>query len=87
MTLLFTGAGLVTNPGLYEKVPYDPFKDFDTISLDGALGPNVLVVHPSLPVKSVKELIALAKAKPGEIGFAGSGNGSTPHPGGWSCST
>jgi tripartite-type tricarboxylate transporter receptor subunit TctC len=77
-TLLFTGAGLVTNPNLYAKVPYDAVKDLDPISLM-ALGPNVLVVHPSLPVKSVKELIALAKAKPGQVGFAGSGSGSTPH--------
>ena len=77
-TLLFTGAGFVTNPGLYAKIPYDAVKDFDPISLM-ALGPNVLVVHPSLPVKSVKDLIALAKAQPGAIGFAGSGSGSTPH--------
>jgi tripartite-type tricarboxylate transporter receptor subunit TctC len=77
-TLLFTGAGFVTNPSLYKSVPYDPVKDFDPISLM-ALGPNVLVVHPSLPVKSVGELIALARAQPGRIGFAGSGSGSTPH--------
>ena len=77
-TLLFTGAGFVTNPSLYAKVPYDAVKDFDPISLM-ALGPNVLVVHPSLPVKSVKELIALAKSRPGQVGFAGSGSGSTPH--------
>src|SRR4051812_7410454 len=77
-TLLFTGAGFVTNPSLYAKVPYDAVHDFDPISLM-ALGPNVLVVHPSLPVKSVKELIALAKSNPGAIGFAGSGSGSTPH--------
>jgi len=77
-TLLFTGAGFVTNPSLYKSVPYDPVKDFDPISLM-ALGPNVLVVHPSLPVKSVADLIALAKAQPGKIGFAGSGSGSTPH--------
>src|SRR5258708_29869207 len=44
-----------------------------------ALGRNVLVVHPSLPVKSVKDLIALARSQPGRIGFAGSGSGSTPH--------
>jgi tripartite-type tricarboxylate transporter receptor subunit TctC len=77
-TLLFTGAGFVTNPSLYRSVPYDPVKDFDPISLM-ALGPNVLVVHPSLPVSSVEELIALARAQPGKIGFAGSGSGSTPH--------
>ena len=76
--LLFTGAGFVTNPSLYKSVPYDPVKDFDPISLM-ALGPNVLVVHPALPVKSVEELIALARAQPGKIGFAGSGSGSTPH--------
>ena len=77
-TLLFTGAGFVTNPSLYRQVPYDPIRDFDPVSLM-ALGPNVLVVHPSLPVHSVQELIALAKAQPGKIGFAGSGSGSTPH--------
>jgi tripartite-type tricarboxylate transporter receptor subunit TctC len=77
-TLLFTGAGFVTNPSLYRSVPYDPVKDFEPVSLM-ALGPNVLVVHPSLSVKSVQELIALAKAQPGRIGFAGSGSGSTPH--------
>lgn len=77
-TLLFTGAGFVTNPSLYKHVPYDPIKDFDPVSLM-ALGPNVLVVHPSLPVHSVAELIELAKVQPGKIGFAGSGSGSTPH--------
>jgi len=77
-TLLFTGAGFLTNPSLYAKTGYDAVADFAPISLM-ALGPNVLVVHPSLPVKSVKELIALAKARPGQIGFAGSGSGSTPH--------
>ncbi len=77
-TLLFTGAGFVTNPSLYKKVPYEPIKDFEPIALM-ALGPNVLVVHPSIGAKSVRELIALAKSKPGEIGFAGSGSGSTPH--------
>jgi tripartite-type tricarboxylate transporter receptor subunit TctC len=77
-TLLFTGAGFVTNPSLYKTVPYDPVKDFEPISLM-AFGPNVLVVHPSLPAKSVQELVALAKAQPGRIGFAGSGSGSTPH--------
>lgn len=78
MTLLFTGAGFSSNPSLYKKIPYDAVKDFEPISMM-AFGPNILVVHPSLPVNSVKDLIALAKAKPGQIGFAGSGNGSTPH--------
>jgi tripartite-type tricarboxylate transporter receptor subunit TctC len=77
-TLLFTGAGLVTNPGLYDKVPYDPIRDFEPISLV-SVAPNVLVVHPSVPAKSVKELIALAKARPKQVLFAGSGSGSTPH--------
>ncbi len=77
-TLMVNGANFVTSPSLYRKAPYDPVRDFEAISLI-AFGPNVLVAHPSLPAQSVKELIALAKAKPGEIGFAGSGSGSTPH--------
>ena len=77
-TLLFNGANLVTTPSLYAKVAYDPVRDFDPISLV-ALAPNILVVHPSLPAKSVQELIALARSRPGLITFAGSGSGSTPH--------
>ena len=77
-TLMVNGANFVTSPSLYRKAPYDPLRDFEAISLI-AFGPNVLVAHPSLPAKSVSELITLAKAKPGEIGFAGSGSGSTPH--------
>jgi len=77
-TLLVNGANLVTTPSLYAKVTYDPIRDFDPVSL-AALAPNVLVVHPSLPAKSVKELIALARARPGQVNFAGSGSGSTPH--------
>lgn len=63
---------------LYKKLPYDSLNDFTPISQITS-APNVLVVHPSLPVKSVKELIALAKAKPGQINYASSGNGSTQH--------
>jgi tripartite-type tricarboxylate transporter receptor subunit TctC len=77
-TLMVNGANFVTNAGLYAKVTYDPVKDFSPVSLI-ALAPNVLVVHPSLPAKSVKELIALARARPGQVNFAGSGSGSTPH--------
>jgi tripartite-type tricarboxylate transporter receptor subunit TctC len=60
------------------KLPYDPLKDFAPISL-AAIGPNLLVVHPSLPVRSVKELIALAKARPGELQFASAGAGTVQH--------
>lgn len=77
-TLMVNGANFVTTPSLYRKVTYDPIKDFLPISLL-SLAPNVLVVHPSVPAKSVKELVALAKAHPGEVNFAGSGSGSTPH--------
>jgi tripartite-type tricarboxylate transporter receptor subunit TctC len=77
-TLLVTGAGLVTNPSLYAKVPYDAVKDLDPISL-AAMAPNILVVHPSVPARTVKELIALARARPGEVQYGGSGSGSTPH--------
>lgn len=74
-TLMVNGANFVTTPSLYAKVTYDPVADFDAVSLL-ANAPNVLVVHPSLPVRSVKELIALARAKPGDVNFAGSGSGT-----------
>jgi tripartite-type tricarboxylate transporter receptor subunit TctC len=77
-TLMVNGANFVTTPSLYAKVTYDPVRDFEPISLI-ALAPNMLVVHPSLPVHSVKALIALARARPGEVNYAGSGSGSTPH--------
>jgi tripartite-type tricarboxylate transporter receptor subunit TctC len=66
------------NPSLYARLPYNAVKDFAAISLLGTL-PNVLVVNPSLPVHSVQELIALAKAKPGTLTFASGGNGTTHH--------
>ena len=71
-------AQLAVNPALYKKLPYDPIKDFEPITLL-ATGPYVLVVHPSLPAKSLKELIALARARPGQITYASSGNGSGGH--------
>ncbi len=77
-TLMVNGANFVTTPSLYDKPTYDPIRDFEAVSLV-ALAPNVLVVHPSLPAKSVKELIALAKSRPGQVNYAGSGSGSTPH--------
>jgi tripartite-type tricarboxylate transporter receptor subunit TctC len=71
-------AQLAVNPSLYKKLPYDPIRDFEPVSLL-ATGPYILVVHPSLPAKSVKELIALARARPGQLGYASSGNGSGGH--------
>ncbi|MGZ8197118.1 MAG: Bug family tripartite tricarboxylate transporter substrate binding protein, partial [Burkholderiales bacterium] len=65
-------AQLAVNPALYKKLPYDPVKDFEPISLL-ATGPYLLLVHPSLPAKSLKELIALARARPGQINYASSG--------------
>lgn len=66
------------NPSLYKKLPYDPIKDFAPISLV-AMVSNLLAVHPSLPAKSVKELIALARSKPGQLNYGSSGPGGTPH--------
>jgi tripartite-type tricarboxylate transporter receptor subunit TctC len=77
-TLLVNGANFVTTPSLYSKVTYDPIKDFDPVSLV-AHAPNILVVHPSLPPKSVKELVAFARARPGQVDYASSASGSTPH--------
>jgi len=71
-------AQLAVNPALFQKVPYDPVKDYAPITLLGS-GGYVLVVHPSLPVKSVKELIAFAKSRPGQIAYSSSGNGSGGH--------
>jgi len=65
-------------PSLYPKMAYDTAKDFAPITLAG-IGPNLLVVHPSLPVRSVKDLIALAKARPGQLHYASPGNGSVQH--------
>lgn len=78
-TILFTSAGpMAVNPGVYEKLPYDPVKDYTAIA--GVINvPLVLVANPALPAKNVRELVALAKAKPGEINFASSGNGVTNH--------
>ncbi|MBI4188933.1 MAG: tripartite tricarboxylate transporter substrate binding protein [Betaproteobacteria bacterium] len=77
-TLLATPSSFVINPSLYSKVAYDPIKDFEPVS---ALTSYMLflVIHPSLPVRSVKALIALAKAKPGHLGYASGGSGTLTH--------
>jgi tripartite-type tricarboxylate transporter receptor subunit TctC len=77
-TLLLTATTHVISAGLYKKLPYDAIRDFAPVMLIGS-GPNVLAVHPSLPAKSVRELIALAKLEPGKIDYASSGNGSAQH--------
>jgi tripartite-type tricarboxylate transporter receptor subunit TctC len=69
---------LAINPSLFPKLPYDPMRDFTPIEMV-AVGPNILVAHPSLPVHSVKDLIALAKARPGSLSYASSGTGGAPH--------
>jgi tripartite-type tricarboxylate transporter receptor subunit TctC len=77
-TLLMANVNFATNPGLVHNLPYDTVKDFAAVSLLST-SPSVLVVHPSLPVRSVKELIALAKAKPGQLSYSTSGAGTTGH--------
>ena len=80
-TVLVISTGFMVNPSLYAKVPYDPVREFAPITLIAA-SPNVLVVHPDVPAKSVKELIALIKASPGKYSYAQPALGSTPHLGG-----
>ena len=71
-------SNLAINQHLMSKLPYDPVKDFAPITLI-ATSPNLLVVHPSLPARSVNDLVALAKARPGSINYASAGNGSPGH--------
>ena len=77
-TVLIVASNLASNPILFKKLPYDAEKDFAPVSLI-AIVPTVLVVHPSLPVKSAKELIALAKARPGALNYGSVGIGSGNH--------
>lgn len=77
-TFLIVTVGHAVNPSLYAKLPYDTLNDFAPVAMIATL-PNVLVVHPSVPANSVRELIALAKAKPGTLKFASSGNATTSH--------
>jgi tripartite-type tricarboxylate transporter receptor subunit TctC len=77
-TLVFVSSSFVVNPSLYAKKPYDAFKDFTPVTL-AAASPNILVVHPSIEAKTVKELIALIKANPGKYSMGNPGIGTTPH--------
>lgn len=77
-TMLLTAANLVTSPGLYLRTPFDPIKDFAPIS-QLTQSPNIWVVHPSFPARTMKELIEVAKGKPGQIDFSSSGLASSQH--------
>jgi len=77
-TLMVHSTSHVGNAHLYKKLPYDTLKDFTGVALLAAQ-PGALTVHPSLPVKTVKDFIALAKNRPGTINYSSSGNGSAPH--------
>jgi tripartite-type tricarboxylate transporter receptor subunit TctC len=76
-TILVASSSYVVNPSLYANNPYDPYKDFIPITL-AAASPNIVTVHPTLPVKTVKELIALIQANPGKYSIANAGLGTTP---------
>jgi tripartite-type tricarboxylate transporter receptor subunit TctC len=77
-TLLINTAAVAINMSLYKKVPFDTLRDFAPISVF-SMSPNILVVHASVPVKNVKDLIALAKSKPGALNFSSAGSGTTQH--------
>jgi len=77
-TLFAGGAPAAISYTLYSKLSYDVLKDFEAVALVASV-PNVLVVHPSLPAKNVKELVAIARARRGELSYASTGSGSSPH--------
>jgi tripartite-type tricarboxylate transporter receptor subunit TctC len=77
-TILVVSTGFMVNPSLYAKVPYDPIKDFTPLTL-AAVSPNVIFVNPSVPAKTLNELVDLIKANPGKYAYAQPAIGSTPH--------
>ncbi len=77
-TLLAVAASFTINPSLHKQLPFDPVRDFAPVTQIAGL-PHLLVVHPSMPVKSLKELVAVAKSKPGEINYASSGVATSTH--------
>ncbi|MEK7875492.1 MAG: tripartite tricarboxylate transporter substrate binding protein [Pseudomonadota bacterium] len=78
-TLLVTNCSHTANPSFFKKLPYDTEADFAPITQTNVTYGNLLVVHPSVPARSVKEFIALAKARPGQLHYASAGIGSPPH--------
>lgn len=77
-TIILASIGHTVNPSFYSKVPYDPIKDFSPITLLATL-PLIMIVNPSLPVNTMRDVVALAKARPGQLSFGSAGNGSSPH--------
>ena len=77
-TLIIAASAIVINEVLYAKPPYDTLRDFAPVTQAASL-PNILVAHPALPVKSVRELIALAKTRPGQLNYSSAGSGTSPH--------
>jgi tripartite-type tricarboxylate transporter receptor subunit TctC len=77
-TLLTAPASIAISQTLYKKLPFDLVRDFQPVAMLASV-PFLLVVHPSLPAKNVKELVALAKSRPGQINYASTGSGSSPH--------
>ena len=77
-TILAAGGNFVINPSLYAKIPYDPVADFTPVTMLCS-SPHVLAVHPSVPAVSVKELVALAQARPGKLSYASAGRGTPAH--------
>jgi tripartite-type tricarboxylate transporter receptor subunit TctC len=80
-TLLIVSTSYTMNPGIHEKMPFDPVKDLAPVAMLGT-GPNAIVVNPGFPAKTVKDLVAAAKARPGQINYASSGIGGFNHFGG-----
>ena len=70
----------VGNPTMFKKLPWDPVRDFSSVAML-VVSPHVVAVHPSVPITTMKELVAYAKANPGKLNYATSGNGSVPHVG------
>jgi len=80
-TLVLVSAGIAVGPILYKKLGYDPVRDFAPVSLVGQV-PNVLAIHPSVPAKNLRDLVRIAKARPGQLNFASGGVGTINHLGG-----
>jgi tripartite-type tricarboxylate transporter receptor subunit TctC len=77
-TILINSSSFIVNPSLNAQVPYDPVKSFDSVTI-AAASPNLLLVNPDFPAKTLKEFVALVKAKPQEYSYASAGVGTTPH--------